>query len=53
VRKITYKFKIAKCSWNVVKLDNSCNVWGGKGQDFFLCLLSHEPKKVLTIECNL
>jgi hypothetical protein len=27
---------MVKCSWNVIKSNNSRNVWGGKGQDFFL-----------------
>jgi hypothetical protein len=36
VQKATCKLKMTKCSWNVVKLDNSHNMWGGKGQDFFL-----------------
>jgi hypothetical protein len=53
VRKTTYKFKMAKCSWNVVKLDNSYNVWGRKGQEFYLCLFNHELKEVLIMECSL
>jgi hypothetical protein len=30
VQQATCKFKMAKCNWNVVKLDNICNVWGWK-----------------------
>jgi hypothetical protein len=36
LQQTTCKFKMAKCNWNVVKLDNSHNVWGWKKQDFFL-----------------
>jgi len=30
------KLKMAKRNWSVIKLDNNQNVWGEKGQDFFL-----------------
>ncbi len=30
------KLKMAKCNWNVIKLDNSCNVWGWKMTRFLL-----------------
>jgi hypothetical protein len=53
MRKATYALKMAKCSWNVIRLDNSCNVWKGKGQDFFLCLFGYELKNLLTKECSL
>ncbi len=28
MQQTTCKLKMAKCSWNVIKLDNSHNVWG-------------------------
>jgi len=37
MRHTTCKLKMARCSWNVVKSDNSCNLCeGGKRRDFFL-----------------
>jgi hypothetical protein len=39
MQQATCKIKMDKCNWNVVKSNNSHNVWGEKGQDFFLCLL--------------
>jgi hypothetical protein len=32
----TCKFKRAKCSWNVIKLNSSQNVWGWKRTIFLL-----------------
>jgi len=39
MQQATYKLKMAKYSWNVVKLDNSCNMWGWKMTRFFLVQL--------------
>ncbi len=34
MQQVTYKLKMAKCSWNVVKSNNSCNVWAWKRTRF-------------------
>jgi hypothetical protein len=50
VQQATCELKMTKFGWNVVKLDNSCNVGGRWGrQDFFLCVLQF----LTTIESNL
>jgi hypothetical protein len=38
VQHTTCKLNMTKCSWNVVKLNNSCNVWGWKRKIFILML---------------
>jgi hypothetical protein len=39
VQQVIYKLKMVKCSWNVIKLNNSCNVWGWKIKDkIFSCV---------------
>jgi len=36
MQQATYKLNMGKCNWNVIKLDNSCKVWGWKMIRFFL-----------------
>jgi hypothetical protein len=47
MQQATYKLKMAKYNWNVVKLDNSCNMWGWKMTRFFLVQLVM-PTKLLS-----
>jgi hypothetical protein len=50
----TCKFKMAKCSWNVIKSNINYNVWGGKGQDFFLWMLLYTlTKKIIKVQGNM
>jgi hypothetical protein len=46
MQQTTCKFKMAKCNWNVIKSDNSHNVWGEKGQKNFLCV--HGTRIIVT-----
>jgi len=38
MQQATYKLKMLKCSWNVIKLGNSRNVWGWKRTKFLLLI---------------
>jgi len=37
VQQSTYKLKMAKCNWNVIKSKNNHNVWRSKKTRFLLC----------------
>jgi hypothetical protein len=39
MQQATCKLKMAKCNWNVVKLNSNQNMWRWKRQDFFLSKL--------------
>ncbi len=41
MQQATCKLKMAKCNWNVIKLDNNRNVWGWK-RIRFLLVETHE-----------
>jgi hypothetical protein len=49
MQQATYKLKMAKCSWNVVKLDNSHNVWGWKRIRSFLVIVWESWREINNI----
>jgi len=49
MQQATCKLKMAKCSWNVVKLNNSHNVWGWKRTRFFLVIVWESGREINNI----
>ncbi len=50
MQQTTCKLKVAKCNWNVVKLDYSHNVWGWKMKRFLRLFYCFANKVIYVLE---